>query len=607
MINWMPMKRVILALAWLFALALGMALLPGRLLAEEALAPKGAGRRTLPRQFDVIKVNGELLSLFEGVPIARLSLLAFREGVLAPIPFQIDERDRKGHYVMTAGKIAGGDEDNGKLDANDELVFLVSDAGDQLPEEERLAGGRRIEIEITDPRYPDQPAWAYLARYQAVPPRSALDYIHYDPETERMISPCCIIGYPKGLGFMFYNDLIYLESAGGDGRDFLDRIKFRFTIDFFGGMVTLKRNEECFGAEVQGWIDGPVRVLLSSVNHVKLFEGLPSVSFDSVSEYYPHLMSLPLIIRFPFNIRRVAKVLGVRTLRADLIGDLSGMIGGKAYTNLGLSGFTYTGHTPPAVLDRIEKKGIVWGLATKEGVGTWFPRVVFPDAIYQFNSLYFTDDLQLQNPPDDVPGEVGNGLRLEILNYPPEILDWLGTESFVLRLDTYFARPGLTPAEAREWLDLLDYPLSLDIHGGQAAPGRAKPTPAGAGPPWEGGRDGVLTDTRNREIRLKRVAYFVGAPEAAPRALFLGERVTDQTFHLVPLAEIRSLENHYVEFEPVTKTQMALFSELILADGSRLDLLSCKICGWAGADPEGRVIYLSNVQIQRIVFEPCNW
>lgn len=604
--NAMPMTGRILHFAWLFALGLGLALWPGGLRAGEDLAPTGARGRTLPRQYDVLKVNGDLLRLFEGVPIDRLSLLALRGGVLGPIPFQIDERDRQGHYVMTAGKLAGRDEDNGKLDANDELVFLVSDAGDQLPEEERLAGGKRIELEITDPRYPDQPAWAYLAQYPAAPPRSALDYIHYDPDTGRMISPGQIVGYPKGLGFMFYNDLIYLESAGGDGRDFLDRIKFRFTIDFFGGAVTIKRNEECFSAEVQGWIDGPVRVVLSSVNHVKLFEGLPSASFDSVSEYYPHLMSLPLIIRFPFNIRWVAKVLGVRTLRADLIGDLSGMIGGRAYTNLGLSGFTYTGHTPPAVLDQIEKKGIVWGLATKAGVGTWFPRVVFPDAIYQFNSLYFTDDLDRQNPPDDVPGEIGNGLRLEILNYPPEILEWLGTESFVLRLDTYFARPGLTPTEAKQWLDLLDHPLCVDVHGGEAPANRAKLEAAGAGPPWEGGRDGVITDTRHRQIRLKQMAYFIGAPEAAPRTLFLGERVSDQTFHVIPLADIRSLRNYEKEFEPVTRTQQALFSELILADGSRLDLLSCSICGWAGADPEGRVIYLSNVQVQRIVFAPGN-
>ena len=137
---------------------------------EQITGGEGIARRTLPRQFDVIKVQGDLLGRFDGVPIKNLSLLAFKGGTLAPIPFQIDERDRKGRYVMTAGKAAGTDEDGGRLDPNDELVFLLKDAGDRLPTGKRAEGGNRIEIEMTDPRNQRQRAWAYLGRYNANPP-----------------------------------------------------------------------------------------------------------------------------------------------------------------------------------------------------------------------------------------------------------------------------------------------------------------------------------------------------------------------------------------------------------------------------------------------------
>ena len=562
----------------------------------------GATQRSLPRQHDVIRVSGKQLSRFEGVPIKQLSLLALKDGKLSSIPFQVDERDRKGHYIMTSGKRAGKDEDGGKLDANDELVFLGMDTGDRLSESEQLAGGSRAEITLTDPRYPNHRAWAYLGKYDSAAPRSNVDYVRYDSSTEQIISKYATVGYKKG--FMFYNNLSYPKSAGGNDEDFLDRIKFRFMVDFLGGKAKLVRNEDCVTAEVAGWIDGPVRVIQLTENSVKLFENLPSIRFDGLSEYYPHMMSTPINIRFPFEMSKVAKILGIRTISATIIGDLAGLVGGKAYTNQGLAGYTYTGNATEENMKKIDREGIVWGMATKAGVGTWFPRLVFPDVMYQYNWFYFTDNLTLNNPPDDIPGEIGAGVTLDLLNSPPEVTKWLGTESFTLKFETYYAKPGATPADARKWLDILDYPLFVDVYGGDAPQTGTSGKSASAGPPWKKGCDGVITETRGRKIELKKIAYFIGGVEASARNYFLGERVTDQTFYNIPLNKIRSISNHYVDYEPVTKTQFAMFTEVVLTDGAKLDLLSCKMCGWGGSDDEGRVIYLSNTQTERIEFSP---
>ncbi|GEM_PF-2078036 len=571
---------------------------PNRSQGEPFGVIKPSPKRTLARQLDVIKVNGDLLGSLDGVQIKNLSLLVLKGGILVPIPFQVNERDRKGQYVMTAGKTARRDEDGGKLDPNDELVFLVSDAGDRLPEAGRLEGGNRIEIEITDPRYPDQRAWAYLSRYDA-PPRSKVDYVRYEPATERIVSERCTVGYRKG--FMFYNDLIYHKSAGGNGKDFLDRIKFRLRIDFFGGKMSIVRSEDIVTASIQGWIDGPVEVIQSTLNKVKFMEGLPGIGFDSLSEYYPQMMSSPIIVRFPFDIKKVVKIFDIKSVRMDIMGDLPGMIGGKAYTSLGLNGFIYTGHSNAERLKKVKRKGIVWGMATKRGVGTWFPRLIFPDAMYQFNSFYLTDDVTLQNPPDDVPGEIGSGVTFDLVNYPPEIQDWLGTGKFVLTFETYYASPGATPAEARKWLDIRDYPLFIDVHEKKSAITANQKTKR-AGPPWECGCDGVTVDTRGRKTTLKKITYFIGGVEATARDHFLGVRVTDKSFHAIPLSKIRCLSNRYIEYDPYTGTRMAMFTELTLKNGSIIDLMSCKSCGWAGADEEGQVIYLSNAQIRRIDF-----
>ncbi len=574
-------------------------------LAQGKKAQESAEVDSLHREYDYIEVGGELISRFEGTPIKRLASLALHDGKVKPVPFQIDERDPEGSYVMTGGKTAGCDADHGRLDGNDELVFLVSDAGDRLPQDAEPGCDDRIEIEVTDPRYPDRHAWVYLARYKKDAPRSEVDYIKYDPENDRVITECCIIGYKKPSGFMFYNDLIYKEEAGGNGKDMMDRIKFRFKIDFLGGKVTLERNEEMISSEVQGWIDGPVRVIRSTLNEVKLFDRFPSMRFDSISEYYPHFMSLSVLVRFPFDVDIACKILGIRSIGADVMGDFTDiMIGSLAYTNLDESGFTYTGHTPDKVLEKVPKKGIVWGFATKEGVGTWFPRVVFPDPLYQYNLYYITDDLSMKNPPEDEPGEIANGVVLDLMRYPDEFQDWLGTQTFELRLDTYLAPPGLNVEDSKKWLDILDYPLFVDVHRGKTKDRGSKNKKARE-PPWESDVDGVITDTRGRKTCLKGMAYFIGSIEASPLDSFMGERIADNTTHVIPITDIRSIENHYLDFEPTTKTRNPLFSKVTLKNGKTLDLFSCKICGWAGVGRQGVVIYLSNAQVKRIDFKEC--
>ena len=353
-----------------------------------------------------------------------------------------------------------------------------------------------------------------------------------------------------------------------------------------------------------------MRVIQVTENKLKLFDMFPSLSFDGMSEYYPHFMSTPILVKVPFNMDKIAKLLGIRRVVVETYADLPGMIGGRAYSNLDdINGFKYTGATSMEIIDDLDLKGIVWGYATKKGAATWFPRLIFPDPLYQFNELYMSDDVNMENPPDDQPGELGSGLILDMLAYPKEITLFADQKSFELRFETYYASPGLTPEGAREWLDIQDYLLFIDVHGGDPDETGQTKIKAGAGPPgppcppWKGGYDGVITDTRGREIPLRKIAFFIGSSEADARLAFGGERVADQTAHKINLAKINSLTNYYVEYEPVTKTRMAMFSKLSLKDGSTLDLMGCKMCGWAGCDATGRVIYLPNSQVKKVDFK----
>ncbi|MCX5859729.1 MAG: hypothetical protein NT056_07515, partial [Proteobacteria bacterium] len=100
-------------------------------------------KKTLTRTEDFVVAYGKVLRKNLGEDIGQLGLFAFHEGKLVPIPFQIDEINQEGEWVLTQvpPTLAGEglkpehDEDDGNLDENDELAFMARDAGDRVAQE----------------------------------------------------------------------------------------------------------------------------------------------------------------------------------------------------------------------------------------------------------------------------------------------------------------------------------------------------------------------------------------------------------------------------------------------------------------------------------------
>ena len=75
----------------------------------------------------VVMECGEFSPLF-GAEMERLGVMALQGDEWTPIPFQIDQKMPDGAYAFTHGPEAAPDPDP-TLDANDELVFMVTDVG----------------------------------------------------------------------------------------------------------------------------------------------------------------------------------------------------------------------------------------------------------------------------------------------------------------------------------------------------------------------------------------------------------------------------------------------------------------------------------------------
>ena len=140
------------------------ALLIGVGLILSAPGPRAANAaNTLTRDLDPVVVLGGVMPDFAGVPLAQLFVYKYSGGVWSQIPWQFDE-------VVGSAIVSS---DNGLLDAQDQLVFMAADAGEQAPTRAWLSDASaatfpRYELTVNDPLNPSQHAWVYVYRSQTL-------------------------------------------------------------------------------------------------------------------------------------------------------------------------------------------------------------------------------------------------------------------------------------------------------------------------------------------------------------------------------------------------------------------------------------------------------
>ncbi len=249
---------------------------------------------------DVVTIAGNELALFDGCPVERLAVLACHRGVgaglCAPIPFQVDEVDAQGRWVLDQGPQPNTDESPQVLDANDRVLFMAADAGERVERAGLPSDGAVAEIAIHDP-LTRRTAWAYAAAYRELAPRAARSYVAYDPGTDRVRGQRVTLGFLHGVPG-------YLALNGTDGAvdtNLLDRFKVRATATFLWGLVHFSRNEDDVTSEFVAWRQGPIRVIRRQRQWVRIGWGIRSPTFGSYTYFYRDFAELPvgLYLNFP--------------------------------------------------------------------------------------------------------------------------------------------------------------------------------------------------------------------------------------------------------------------------------------------------------------------
>ncbi len=367
------------------------------------------------RRGDVVSLRGEELPSLLGTSIERIGGYTSRNGRLEVTPLQIDERDRNGDLIYT--KYGGGTtaKRDGKLDSQDEILFMAQDTGERWKGESLPPGAvRGVEIRVIDPLGgPD--SWYYLLQFEGRAPRSDVDYVRYDPEKDWIVARYYTVGFPYRKAVQVPSYFACSEEAGGDNRNIYDLYKIRLNIDLklFG---TIERSQDDFLSRPVGYVDGPVRVSRRVKSALRMAGPIRSAMIYNDSYYYAYYCTYPSLLQVPFRMKFIARSASMR-ITDDLSENARGMVW---YNERNADGLEITG-TPSAEKKNLDRGPFRWKLASGPQ-GTLLSLTLFDPNLKDLEKrLYFCDDEEALDGPEQFPGQIGNqGYKLSNLELVPK-------------------------------------------------------------------------------------------------------------------------------------------------------------------------------------------
>ncbi len=294
----MPWKGKILNCPlWHMLLVLGACMASSAMATAETM-PQMIAHISLSSPVSPVIMRGSALISLLGAPVARINAIARHGTTIKAIPFQIDKRDIKGGYELSAKysrKVA-------TLDANDECVFMVSDAGEKITTlPEQYAEFPVMEIVIIDPKTQER-KWVYLIKT----PRadgSEVDsnsYVVYDATNDTIQTNIYKIGFSSTHPFMIDSFQWHLTDSREWSPNVFDTMKIRHHGKFFG-KLDFSRTHADYRSRVTAVKSGPIRVIRRTINSIRIISYLqsPSITIDFIAYGQGFQMDTTIDLPFP--------------------------------------------------------------------------------------------------------------------------------------------------------------------------------------------------------------------------------------------------------------------------------------------------------------------
>jgi hypothetical protein len=438
---------VLAAALGLYVLSAGAAgaedLVPG--LQEENLVPM------IEQRLEAVQVEGAQLPALLGKEIRDIRVFAFRGTSFVPIPFQIDERDRKGNLVLPEGANRTSDPDP-LFDENDLILFEPRDLGPMVYAPVTGKGEPfDASLKVVDPL--DRSAgWVYVLCSPNPPPPDPWSYVRYtvqEGKTDNVDTPYYSIRYPWGA---FYSNVLYLyPSSGAKGLDLIDRLKARGTFTLFFSLIKIKVTEDQMHARLAAYRAGPIRVVRRVEYWADFGLGVRSPQFVADITYYDTLVDAPITTKIPARLDLFC---------SQAFGEIGTDYNRNAYGMMfrnsnNPDGTLIDGRMSPQEL-HLDLTRDEWRVTTGQQ-GTFFRgRIPENEMTAQVKvSLVYVDDIRGSDPPEGDPGQMGHVYdRADVLKVKPG----------VYKNDARFmVPPDYRPGDEKTYLEWEKNPLQVEV------------------------------------------------------------------------------------------------------------------------------------------------
>lgn len=387
---------------WL-ACVTGLVYQPTELQAELLASNEVTVGSNCPSRLQQVVLTGQQLPALTGLPVSRLMLSRWSGTAMQPVVFQIDRRDEDDRYLFSADTAAGTHSQHPEFDANDELVFIFSDAGQRLPSQSKeYRSGRFIELGIQDSGLQEQ-RWIYLSLSDSVVKPSGKKYIKYYPDADSIATDLYRLGFSRQSPFLMDSFNWWDAPAKQWSLDLLDTMKIRHNGKLLG-LIDFKRTQDDYSSRLTAIKRGPVRVIRRTENRVRVFLGLktPALTIDYVLAADGFVMDTTVDIPFSMGML-FSRIETLTTVDWKKQPDLASML----VSNTQLSGDLQIDGVMTEQKQAFNKISDTRFKITSPS-GVMQVSLDIPENFPIKAFLYLRDALNEADPPETVEGQFGN-------------------------------------------------------------------------------------------------------------------------------------------------------------------------------------------------------
>ncbi|MBU0992738.1 MAG: SDR family oxidoreductase [Proteobacteria bacterium] len=267
---------------------------------------------------EVMTLKGSGLCPLLGIDIKRLNVVTIRNGEPSAIPFQVDEM-RDGQYVFEWTSKAGHksgyqviDSDQGKLDADDELIVMAWDLGERASGNIEFKAEKVIEISAGDSTDSSHAVYAYILVNSEIPVNH-FRYVNFDITDDRVNVTSLRYHYSQYAEMGYYDDLKAVNTSGTLTKNLVVRnfvpaelelkmIGLKGEVDFYdmikGKMLAFKK--------------GPIRTMMCSEGKASFGIFKIGGKGGSTLNFYPNNINHKIRMNIPFDFDLVLSRLDMR-------------------------------------------------------------------------------------------------------------------------------------------------------------------------------------------------------------------------------------------------------------------------------------------------------